>query len=73
MAYTTQTSNAVDSVSLTERLAALRLRFVEAQEKRATYRRTMRELSDLSNRELADLGLHRSGIRRVALESAYGK
>jgi len=36
------------------------------------YRRTVRELSDMSGRELADLGLHRSEIRRVAYDSVYG-
>ena len=36
------------------------------------YRRTIRELADLSSRDLADLGLHRSEIRRVAHESVYG-
>jgi len=36
------------------------------------YRRTLRELSDLSGHELADLGLHRSEIRRVAHDSVYG-
>ena len=35
------------------------------------YRQTMRELSDLSGHELADLGLHRSEIRRVARDSVY--
>ncbi|MDX1743074.1 MAG: DUF1127 domain-containing protein [Ruegeria sp.] len=34
------------------------------------YRRTVNELSVLSNRELADLGLHRSMIRRMAMQAA---
>ncbi|MQY41021.1 DUF1127 domain-containing protein [Epibacterium sp. SM1969] len=36
-----------------------------------TYRTALNELRSLSNRELADLGLHRSMIKRVALEAAY--
>ena len=36
------------------------------------YRRTIRELSDLSAHDLADLGLHHSEIRRIARESVYG-
>lgn len=35
------------------------------------YRTSLNELSDLSNSELADLGLSRSMIKRVALEAAY--
>ncbi|MEX0351513.1 MAG: DUF1127 domain-containing protein [Paracoccaceae bacterium] len=35
------------------------------------YRRTLGELSALSERELADLGMHRSMIRRIAMEAAY--
>lgn len=37
-----------------------------------TYRRTVNELSQLSAHDLADLGLHRSEIRRVAHETVYG-
>ncbi|SPJ23898.1 hypothetical protein PAA8504_01717 [Palleronia abyssalis] len=36
------------------------------------FRQTRRELNELSDRELADLGLHRSGITAVAREAAYG-
>lgn len=36
------------------------------------YRRTIRELCDLSGRDLADLGMHHSEIRRVAHDSVYG-
>lgn len=38
--------------------------------RRKVYNETFRELSALSNRELADLGLGRSEIRRVALQAA---
>ncbi|RDW12956.1 DUF1127 domain-containing protein [Paracoccus thiocyanatus] len=40
--------------------------------RRAVYRQTMRELGELSNRELADLGLNRGAIRSVAYEAAWG-
>ena len=36
-----------------------------------TYRRTFDELENLSDRELSDLGIHRSMIRSVAYRSAY--
>lgn len=45
----------------------------DALARRKVYRETMRELKSLSNRELADLGIHRSMITRVATEAAYGK
>jgi uncharacterized protein YjiS (DUF1127 family) len=35
------------------------------------YRQTVNELASLSNRELADLGLNRSELRRVAMQAAY--
>lgn len=35
------------------------------------YRHTLSELSALSDRELADLGLHRSMLKRVAYQAAY--
>jgi uncharacterized protein YjiS (DUF1127 family) len=37
------------------------------------YQRTLSELGRLSDRELADLGLHRSDIASLARESVYGK
>ncbi len=39
--------------------------------RRMIYNRTMRELRALSSRELADLGLTRAMITRVALEAAF--
>lgn len=35
------------------------------------YRQTVNELSALTGRELADLGLNRSEIKRVAYQAAY--
>lgn len=39
----------------------------------SVYRKTLSELSVLSDRELSDLGIHRSMIRRMAFEAAYAK
>lgn len=36
-----------------------------------TFRRTLDELESLSDRELADLGMHRASIRGIAYRSAY--
>ncbi|WP_017998557.1 DUF1127 domain-containing protein [Paracoccus sp. N5] len=40
--------------------------------RRSVYRQTLRELNQLSNRDLADLGLNRGAIRGVAYEAAWG-
>lgn len=40
-------------------------------ERYSVYRKTLAELQTLSNRELADLGLSRSMLRRTAFEAAY--
>ena len=45
----------------------------EAHAKRRVYRTTLRELQALNGRELADLGLHASELKRVAYEAAYLK
>ncbi len=46
----------------------LKARYLQSR----VYRTTMSELSALSNRDLADLGIHRSAIKSIALEAAYG-
>ena len=43
-----------------------------AYARRRTFRRTLRELQDLTDRELADLGLHRASLRAAAHEAVYG-
>ncbi|KGJ06796.1 Uncharacterized conserved protein YjiS, DUF1127 family [Paracoccus halophilus] len=40
--------------------------------RRSVYRQTLRELDELSDRDLNDLGLSRSSIRSVAYEAAWG-
>jgi len=39
---------------------------------RRVYRTTLTELSALSGRELADLGIHPTEVKRIAWEAAYG-
>jgi uncharacterized protein YjiS (DUF1127 family) len=58
--------------SLLDRLAAVLSTWAEKRAKRAMYRTTLRELNHLSGRELADLGLHRSQLKSMAFEAAYG-
>ena len=71
MTYNTETGFA--GFSIGQRFAALRAEWVENAAKRKEYRATFNELNVLSDRDLADLGLHRSMIKAVAHEAAYGK
>ncbi|APX24075.1 MAG: DUF1127 domain-containing protein [Rhodobacteraceae bacterium] len=43
----------------------------ERNARRRLFKETVSELSGLSNRELSDLGLSRSMIRRIAWQAAY--
>lgn len=60
---------------LVERILGTAARVFEAaaerRAKQRIFRSTFGELNALSNRELADLGLHRSELKRVAWESAH--
>jgi len=71
MAYTTDTR--ATGASFFSRFAALRSTMVERMAANRVYRTTSKELSNLSDRDLADLGISRSAIRGIALEAAYGK
>lgn len=71
MAYINNTHSA--HISLTDRVTATLKSMRAAMHRRKVYKQTVNELSALSNRELTDLGLSRSMISRVALESTYGK
>ncbi|WP_170422733.1 DUF1127 domain-containing protein [Ruegeria arenilitoris] len=68
MAVATQNTalKGVPATGLASLFEAAKTRFARYR----IYRQTVNELSELSNRELADLGLHRSMIRRLALQAA---
>lgn len=57
--------------ALTTKFKALWANYREDAQKRAAYRATFNELSNLSTRELNDLGISRSSIRRCAYEAVY--
>lgn len=71
MAYAA--SSRAAGTSFSARLAGLSQSFSEFMAKRRVYRNTLGELEALNDRELADLGLHRSSIIAVARLAAYGK
>jgi uncharacterized protein YjiS (DUF1127 family) len=60
------------SVTFGDRIAALVKSVQETVARRALYRRTIRELNLLSDRDLADLGVSRWDIPALAREAAYG-
>jgi len=66
------TSHAV-SARPSERLSGLMATLGAALTRRRVYARTLAELRQLSDRELADLGLSRLSIVDVAREAAYGR
>ena len=71
MAYVS--SNRTASVSLAQRFADFRAHALEAYRNWRVYRNTLNELTELSAREMEDMGINPSMIRRIALEAAYGK
>ena len=66
--------NDVTQNSIIDRTLTAGTRLIESlAERRAmrrVYRTTLGELQTLSNRELADLGLHRSELKRIAWDAA---
>lgn len=64
------TDNRTATVSIADRFAAFASNFAEAYAQRKLYKTTYHELDALSNRELADLGIHRSMIKSIALEAS---
>ncbi|MEM7471356.1 MAG: DUF1127 domain-containing protein [Pseudomonadota bacterium] len=66
MAHATTAQNTVF-----DRVRAVIADLTERAARAKVYRTTRDELKNLSNRELADLGIHRSEIKRIAYEAAY--
>lgn len=58
--------------SLADRFVAAFARWKDTYATRRVYRKTVRELNELSDRELIDLGISRSSIRLVARMAVYG-
>lgn len=67
MAYLNQTS--AQTSSFTARVAAVFERFAARQRQNRLYRETYNGLNALTDRELSDLGLHRSELARVARDA----
>lgn len=67
---TALTHNPAKGASLASRLHAAADTLIGRLHQYRMYRRTLAELSALTNHELADIGLHRSELRRVAAEAA---
>lgn len=68
MAYASD--NRAVGLNLSARIEFAVANWKAAQEKRKIYNRTVRELNELSDSELADIGLSRSMIRSVARDAA---
>lgn len=71
MAYV-NTTRAV-SATFADRFGTFFAGLKAAVAKRRIYNQTVHELRQLSDRELADLGIHRAMIGTIAAEAAYGQ
>lgn len=72
MAYLNTTAR-TEALSLRDLVLRPMLSLQLMAQRRRVYSQTITELAALSDRELADLGLHRSMIAAVAKDAAYGK
>ena len=70
MAYVNSRSS---SVGIADRFATFFKAGKEMLERRRVYLQTVAELTNLSDRDLADLGLARANIGDIAREAAYTK
>ena len=72
MAAIAHTHNAAATPGFAGRLMAAIQHMQENRARRVIYRQTVRELNALTNRDLADLGISRAMISRLAHEAAWG-
>lgn len=70
MAFNTEARTARSSLALD--ISAAVHHFVQRLHDHHNYRTTVRELSQLDDATLADLGIHRSSIRAEARKAVYG-
>lgn len=68
MAYAPQTRT-LDGTAFGSGLGGLRSAFSARLARYRAYRRTVEELTQLSDRDLADMGMHRSNIAQIAREA----
>lgn len=61
-----------NAISFADRIRAAYANLQAARELRGKYVETVRELDNLSTRELNDLGISRYDIPRIAREHVYG-
>ena len=71
MATTIHTTRLSNTGLFGQGLTGLRTHLAERFARYRTYRTTLNELAMLTDRELTDLGMHRSDIREIAFEAAY--
>ena len=71
MAFLTDTH--IPGSNLFERIAAFRAATVSRAGQAREFRRVYNELSGMSDRDLADIGISRGMIRSIAIEAGYGK
>ncbi len=71
MGYVNSTRAA--SSSFPDRVSAVANHIQGALARRRMFSQTARELNALTDRELADLGIHRADIRQIAMQAACGR
>ena len=71
MAYMTDTPIAVEVVSLPRYVRWIREDLTQRLDRYRLYRKTLAELSTLSDREMNDLGIDRFSLRDIARQAAY--